>query len=313
VLRNSVAQAADDRADHAWRAGADDSRPIVVGIDGSDGGEVALRWALDDALVRNAPVQLICCNPRPLNLNWEGVLPTSGEDIDHVARRSADYVVERALERAREIAPALEITGEVVDGRAADVLSDRSADAAAVVVGSRRLKALGSTLLGSVGAGLAAGARCPVVVVRGPAGLAAERPAVVVGIDGTDAAGPALEFGFAQASRYGLPLRAVMCWRPDPLAAMQWRAAPPPPQRVEAWLSEILADVQPRYPDVAASGAVIRSHPVPGLVAQSAAEHLLVVHSRSRHALTGTLLGSVTQGVLHHATCPVAVIPAAAQ
>lgn len=287
------------------------SRTIVVGIDGSDGSDGALRWALDDALVRNAPVHLVCCHPRPLNLNWEGILPTSDEGIDRVARRSARHVVEHALEWAREIAPELDITGEVVDGRAADVLCDRSDVAAAVVVGSRHLKALGSTLLGSVGAGLAAGAHCPVVVVRGPAGLAAEHPAVVVGIDGTDAAESALGFGFEQASRHGVPLRAVMCWRPDPLAAMQWRAAPPPPQRAEAWLSEMLAGFRPRYSGVAASGAIIRAHPVPGLVAQSAAEHLLVVHSRSRHALTGTLLGSVTQGVLHHATCPVAVIPAA--
>jgi nucleotide-binding universal stress UspA family protein len=54
--------------------------------------------------------------------------------------------------------------------------------------------------------------------------------------------------------------------------------------------------------------AVIREHPVAGLVDASTAQHLLVVGSRGRHALTGTLLGSVSQGVLHHATCPVAVI-----
>jgi nucleotide-binding universal stress UspA family protein len=48
-------------------------------------------------------------------------------------------------------------------------------------------------------------------------------------------------------------------------------------------------------------------------VTQSAAQHLLVVSSRTRHAVAGTLLGSVTQNVLHHATCPVAVIPAAMQ
>lgn len=56
-----------------------------------------------------------------------------------------------------------------------------------------------------------------------------------------------------------------------------------------------------------------RSASYAGLVAQSAAQHLLVVHSRTRNALAGTLLGSITQGVLHHATCPVAVIPAAVE
>jgi len=48
---------------------------------------------------------------------------------------------------------------------------------------------------------------------------------------------------------------------------------------------------------------------VSGLVAESMAQRLLVVGTRSRHPVAGTLLGSVAQGVLHHATCPVAVIP----
>jgi nucleotide-binding universal stress UspA family protein len=54
---------------------------------------------------------------------------------------------------------------------------------------------------------------------------------------------------------------------------------------------------------------VVREHPVAGLVSEAAGAHLLVVGAHGRHALAGTLLGSVSQGVLHHATCPVAVIP----
>jgi nucleotide-binding universal stress UspA family protein len=285
--------------------------PIIVGVDGSSSSELALRWALDDATVRDAAVHVICCHRRPVPLSWEGMHPNDGEHLARAAQQFAHQIIDKALEQARGIAPGLEVTGEAVDGHPADVLTDRSESAARVVVGSRQLKALGSALLGSVGAGVAARAHCPVVVVRGPAGLAAERPAVVVGIDGTDAAEPALEFGFEHASRHGVPLHAVMCWRPDPLATMQWRSEAPVPERAQAWLSETVAAWRQRYPDVAASAAAIRDHPVAGLVARSTAQHLLVVRSRARSALAGTLLGSVTQGVLHHATCPVAVIPAA--
>lgn len=46
-----------------------------------------------------------------------------------------------------------------------------------------------------------------------------------------------------------------------------------------------------------------------GLVSESLDQDLLVVGSDGRHASTGTLLGSVSQDVLHHAYCPVAVVP----
>lgn len=51
------------------------------------------------------------------------------------------------------------------------------------------------------------------------------------------------------------------------------------------------------------------AHPAAGLVAASLNQDLLVAGSRGRHTLVGTRLGSVNQGVLHHAYCPVAVVP----
>jgi nucleotide-binding universal stress UspA family protein len=287
--------------------------PIIVGFDGSFGSELALSWALDDASVRKARVQVVCCHGRPMTAGWESIEAREIDRWARSARDTAQAVVERALTHAAGVAPEVEVSGVIIDGHAADVLAERSAETSRIVLGSRQLKALGSMLLGSVGAGVAARAHCPVVVVRGPVGLAAEHPSVVVGIDGTDAAQPALEFGFEHASRHGVPLRAVMCWRPDPLATMQWRGEAPVPERAQSWLSETLATWQKQYPTVSATAAVIRDHPVSGLVAQSTAQHLLVMRSRSRHALSGMLLGSVTQGVLHHATCPVAIIPAAVE
>jgi nucleotide-binding universal stress UspA family protein len=52
----------------------------------------------------------------------------------------------------------------------------------------------------------------------------------------------------------------------------------------------------------------VRDHPVAALVAAATAQDLLVVGSHSRHARVAAMLGSVSQGVLHHATCPVAVV-----
>ena len=286
-----------------------DVRPVVVGINESPGAEAALRWAIGDARVRKVPIQLTYA------YRWTyafGQVPKFAyvPDVDlHQSRDFAERIVTRMVGRVRELDPGIEVHGAAVDGPPARVLIDASRYASVLVLGSRHLRGLGSVMLGSVSAAVAARAACPSVVVRGPAGLPEERAGVVVGVDGTEASEAVLQFGFDHASRYKVPLRAVLCWHPDLLAAMMWRPEPPAPERVEAWLSETLAGWREKYRDVELHAAVIREHPADGLVLASLSQHLLVVGSRGRHALPGTLLGSVSQGVLHHATCPVAVVP----
>jgi nucleotide-binding universal stress UspA family protein len=286
-----------------------ESSRILVGIDDAPDSDVALNWAVDDARTRTVPIRLVYA------YHWE--LPHNRNPVDapvpdaerQQPRHIAEQVVARAIDRARERDAGVTVDGEAIDGKAARVLLDESAHAAELVLGSRHLKTLGSAVLGSLGAAVAARSACPVVVTRGPAGLPDEGAGVVVGIDGTEASETVLAFGFDHASRHRVPLRAVLCWHQDPLAAMSWRPEPPAPERAEAWLSETLAGWRERYPDVVVHPAVVREHPVAGLVLASAAQYLLVVGSHGRHALAGTLLGSVSQGVLHHATCPVAIVP----
>jgi nucleotide-binding universal stress UspA family protein len=285
---------------------------IVVGIDESPGSDAAVRWACDEARTGTRAVRLVCVYHWTLPYRWNGTYTgVTDHDLPQL-KYAAEAHVSRAIDNAVRFAPEVDVTGKAIEGNAAHVLIDESEQASLLVLGSRNLQALGSVLLGSVGAAVAARASCPVVVVRGPAGLIAERAAVVVGVDGTDSVEPALEFAFDHASRHRVPLHAVMCWRRDVLASMQWRTEPPVPESAELWLAESLAGWQEKYPDVDVHGSVVRDQPVAGLVAASRAQHLLVVRSRTRHARAGTVLGSVSQGVLHHATCPVAVIPAAA-
>ncbi len=288
-----------------------DEWPVVVGVDDSPGSAAAVTWACADAAARPAPLRVVCAYRwLPTYLPLPGVSVAPDVDAGQM-RRAAEGVVATAIDRIgaedllRGVAMA---TGDVIEGRAAAVLVAAAEHAAVVVLGSRHLHTLGAAVLGSVGAGVAARAACPVVVVRGPAGDPAEDARVVVGIDGTDAATDVLRFAFSYASRHRVGLRAVLCWRPDPLAAMRWRPEPPVPAQAAARLSEILAGWGEQFPDVSVHEAVVRDHAVAGLVAASSAQQLLVVGSRTSQAMLGTLLGSVSQGVLHHATCPVAVI-----
>lgn len=282
--------------------------PVVVGVDGSPGSDAAIRWAIADAKARTAPLRLVyayrwdpAATPTPLYSN----VPDADLQMPrHIAEQTVDGLVARATELG-----ATDVEGIAIDGDRVDALRGETRFASELVVGSRHLKALRSTVLGSVSAAVAARAKCPVVVVRGPAGLAEERAGVVVGVDGSQHSQAVLEFSFEYASRRKVPLRAVLCWHPDLLASMSWRADPPPPERVDTWLAEALAGWRQKFPDVTVHPEVIRAYPVPGLVRVSAAQHLLVVGSHGHRALTGTLLGSVSQGVLHNVTCPVALVP----
>lgn len=284
------------------------TQPIVVGVDDSPGSAAALRWALAEARAWALPLRLVYC------YHWAfsaSTLPPfqDGPDPDaEVALRAVDETLAKLVAHARDLDDSVEVSSTAIDGEPSDVLVDESQRASQLVLGSRDLKTLGAVVLGSVASATVGRAACPTVVVRGTPGAAEEGAGIVVGVDGTETTDEVLAFAFATATRHGLPLRPVLCWHPDPFALLGWRAEPPAPARVEAWLSEALAGWREKFPEVDVHPEVVREQPVAGLVLQATDQYLLVVGHRSRRGI-GSLLGSVSQGVLHHATCPVAVVP----
>jgi nucleotide-binding universal stress UspA family protein len=134
----------------------------------------------------------------------------------------------------------------------------------------------------------------------------------VVGVDGSSASVSAVDHAFDQASRLGLPLVAVHAWE---MPALFVPVPPWLPEEVEeirvaekAVLSESLAGHMERYPDVNVTSMVHRGGPAHVILAASEDAELLVVGSRGLGGFRGLLLGSVSQAVLHHATCPVVVV-----
>ena len=73
-------------------------------------------------------------------------------------------------------------------------------------------------------------------------------------------------------------------------------------------LAERLAGWQDKHPDLAIERRVVRDRPAQELTALSAGAQLVVVGSRGRGGFAGLLLGSVSQALLRHAACPVAVV-----
>lgn len=285
------------------------SLPVVVGVDDSPTSDLALRWAIEHARASGAMLRLVCAYRWAVIRPWETPFAElHAPELKHL-RAEADELLAGAHKLAVTVAPDLAIESAATEGDPVSVLLDESSHASVLVLGSRQLNPFGSVVLNSVAASVTARSRCPVVVLRAPAGEPAEDPAVVVGVDGTQDSQTVLAFGFDYASRHRLPLKAILCWKGRRLPAGLGLHPESSAERAQSWLSEALAGWRPNYPEVPVSSAVIQDDPAPVLVAQSLEHSLLVVGTRTKHALAGTLLGSVSLAVLHHAICPVALVP----
>jgi len=139
---------------------------IVVGVDGSDESKEALRWALEEARLRDATVRAVYAWRDPYVLAPGFGLP---EDFEFDALReraveTLDAVVADAVGTTSDV----HVDGVVAEGPAGSVLVQAAEDAELLVVGSRGHGGFVGLLLGSVSQQCVTHAPCPVLVVRGP-------------------------------------------------------------------------------------------------------------------------------------------------
>jgi nucleotide-binding universal stress UspA family protein len=285
-------------------------RTVVAGVDGSECGLRAVRWAAGEAERRHRPLRLVAVHSWPMG----GLVgdPGLGVDPRAVLRDVVLGHLDVAADAATRVAPGLEVERVEVTGYPAAVLQDESARADLVVLGDRGLGGFTGLLIGSVAVDLAAHASCPVVVVRGaePDHRTPLPEPVVVGVDGSPTSEAAVEFAFEAAALRKVPLVAVHVWRDllvDSTMAplLDWDAVEADEREV---LAERLSGWTEKYPDVPVRRLVSRDRPAHALVDESGRAQLVVVGSRGRGAVRGMLLGSVSQALLHHAHCPVAVV-----
>ena len=138
---------------------------------------------------------------------------------------------------------------------------------------------------------------------------------IVVGVDGSAHARQALRYALAEAALRGARVVVVGSWAVPPLAATGVGMIPAfDLLRTELAdsASEVLSRELAEVADAAAC-AEVEQHVAQGdaagvLVEAAAGADLLVVGSRGRGGVTGTVLGSVSRACLHHAPCPVAVV-----
>ncbi|GAA3501628.1 universal stress protein [Streptomyces prasinosporus] len=284
---------------------------VVVGVDGSAAGLAAVEVAAEEARVRSAGLRVVHAFLWPAMHVPLGASPLG--PAEGGLRASTERLVSEAVERAGAVAPDVEVSRAVVTGEPLTVLEAQSRSAELVVVGSRGMGGFVGLLVGSTSVHLAAHGRCPVLVVREPA--VPDGP-VVVGVDGSASGAKAVGFAFAEAALHGTDLVALHAWTGwnAPLPAPQDERTPyanepgAPATGEERLLSETLAGHQERYPGVRVRREVVHGGTREALIEASRTARLLVVGARGRGGFAGLVLGSVSQAMLHHAHCPVAVV-----
>lgn len=280
-------------------------RPLVVGVDGSDGSLPAVDWAVDEAARHGLPLRLVHGS---LWERYEGLTPSIGPDRP-AGQVRADHLVASAAERAGRRNPGVKVSTDVVPADATDALLREGDNATALITGSRGHGELRGLLLGSVGLAVAARAHCPVIVVRGDkAGLAGTHQRILLGAGSPDTGGQAARFAFRETEVRGCVLDAVRAWR-RPAHASAEASDRGHEERARTELDELLRDASAAHPGVRVDRTAVEGPARKVLVHRSAAADLVVVGARRRQGHLGLQLGTVAHTLLHHAECPVAVVP----
>ncbi|MEU4295273.1 universal stress protein [Kribbella sp. NPDC026596] len=278
--------------------------PVLVGIDGSRDGLIALDWAASYATLRHASLHAVyIVDGRP---QLPANAPPTGPD-------DGSEVLEDALQELERIGFAA-ASLEVRHGHPAKVLLELSEHAQALVVGRRGMGGFAELVLGSTSqACTALSTTVPLIVVPDswdPAAPPHRR--IVVGVDGSLESRDALRFAFELADATDAELHGVHAVElresyPDPNV---WTDPSQPPWAgpADALLTQTLDEWTVKYPEVAVQHRAVADHPVRVLARESELADLVVVGGLGHTAFTELRLGSVARGLLHHSHCPVAVI-----
>jgi nucleotide-binding universal stress UspA family protein len=282
---------------------------IVVAVDGSPASNAAVVWAARDAATRSIPLTLFHAVVTPTATYPPVPYPDSlAIKLEDEGRRE----IAHAFKLAHDAIPAdrkVTINKEMVYSTPAPALIKSSDEAEMIVVGSSGRGLLARSLLGSVSSTVVRHARCPVAVIRDEDLPDPQHGPVLLGIDGSPASELATAIAFDQASRRGVDLLALHAWSDVAvleLPALDWEAVE---AEAERSLAENLAGWQERYPDVTVRRLLVRDLPAQQLIHQSESTQaqLVVVGSHGRGGLTGLILGSVSNTVLHSVRIPVIV------
>lgn len=275
---------------------------IVVGVDETEGALAAVDVAATEAALRGRPLHIVYADP---------FATPDSTTAQRLPDDESGRLVSAAMARARATEPGIIVTGEVARGFAQPVLIAESRVAELVVVGHRDAGALDRLLTEPVAAEVEVGTACPLMMVRGT--VEGDGP-VVVGVDGSPSSQAAVAFAFAEADLRERRLVMVHAWSlPGPHAVDGTLPVDFVTGSVAAGAQRLVAEAaagwREKYPTVSVEEAVVHGHPRQVMTETANGASLIVVGIRGRTERPIIRLGSVSRHLLHHAPCPVAIVP----
>ena len=280
-------------------ASAEEGNAVLVAVDGSAASTAAVGVASAWAVRRKVGLSIAHVVGSPLIGGAHGPDPLPS-----------------AVAAALAAHPGLDVRALGRTGPPDRVLAELARDHSLLVLGSRGHGAIRDAALGSHAVVLAATAPCPVVVVRPGAHRLRPGGPVVAALAGGPRDAPVLEFAFAEAAQRGVPLVVVHSVahsvdRLLPAGRLVLAALAPGAGPILA--DEVRSELGPwcaRHPQVRVQVEARHGRPAAAVLEAARGAGLLVVGSRGRGVRAGLLLGSVSQGVLHHVHSPLAIVPA---
>ncbi|MEV6731066.1 MULTISPECIES: universal stress protein [unclassified Streptomyces] len=284
-----------------------DTSSVVVGVDGSQSARTAALWAAKEAVRRDRPLHIV------FGADTDGrALYLSAETIERVRVNGRELLDDTAKAVSAEY-PGLPVTTEFSRADAVDSLHRAGGLHGTIVVGNRGLGGFNSLMLGSVGLDTAAVASTPVIVVRG--------------IDGAEETGSVLaavrdehdlliaRYAAREAELHKASLRLLHVWNVlqsvGEVVSMLDGIDEIAGGHAET-LRAVTDVIREEFPEVDVDAGAEKSISVAGvLVEASRHADLLVMGGRRVPGPLGLApnLGKTTHSLVHHAHCPVLLIP----
>ncbi|MFE4831917.1 universal stress protein [Streptomyces sp. NPDC056672] len=297
---------------------------VTVGLDGTPESLSAVRWAAREAELRQATLRLLHAWVL-LSVEPGGAVRESDQNY------WAERIMAEALRTVTERHPDLSVVEDMVAQDPVGALLAAARESDALVLGSQDMAPMASYFLGQAGLHVVARADGPVVLVRAGDDVLVradddrdDTASVVEGRDvvmGLSLHGPCdalIEFAFDSAARRGVTLRAVHGRNLPPPAFTHGGGADPytpgtvagrAAREAREELAGALRPWREKYPEVCVEDTVWVESAARTVVRGAAGAGLLVVGRRRTRPALSPRVGHVLSASLHHAPCPVAVVP----